>query len=492
MAGFEPLLKFAYTSKLHFGKENVLEIRNSASILGFRDLDEACFDFLLPKFFLSRNSSSPIVRKTCCRKECKRRSSKKICGTDSDDVLLDDKEVKPVGDSSPEQDVTWDCSESVSNKIDSHNSKDCFVVEAINDPIIQSPKYRKFQLACEKGMFANEKCSLNSVTSGIKDGCAISCLPCPNEAYCKRETVVDFTGNPPSNPWIESKGGAEELWEIKKHNDKTENSGKKCPVDTSKDNTSEQEGKQCCKVEEKNNKMYEEYMECTSEIISSDIPTIKTLSPKPSSIFCERASLPFCPLIGCNVDSTISQSAGHDICVVGITESKTSRNPAATIPSPFQQNQMSEDDVKNPEDASQQGRKCEQTSNMERAAIIRENSKEISTLGKERPNPLSAYQQNFLDCEAGCSTNACVGFVQSSSIGGSNLQNTLGSTKTGCQFYQKFDQMNCTMFECEGTTQSSLSSVNSEDDGDSETETEGDSVLSATERALQVSSEQFH
>lgn len=46
--------------------------------------------------------------------------------------------------------------------------------------------------------------------------------------------------------------------------------------------------------------------------------------------------------------------------------------------------------------------------------------------------------------------------------------------------------MNCTMFECEGTTQSSLSSINSGEDGDSETETEGDSVLSASERALQV------
>uniref|UniRef100_A0A3B4APV9 BTB domain-containing protein n=1 Tax=Periophthalmus magnuspinnatus TaxID=409849 RepID=A0A3B4APV9_9GOBI len=52
-AGFEPLLKFSYTSKLLFGKEDVLDIQTSASALGFKDLDGACFDFLLPKFFSS-------------------------------------------------------------------------------------------------------------------------------------------------------------------------------------------------------------------------------------------------------------------------------------------------------------------------------------------------------------------------------------------------------------------------------------------------------
>uniref|UniRef100_A0A8C5FBS4 BTB domain-containing protein n=1 Tax=Gadus morhua TaxID=8049 RepID=A0A8C5FBS4_GADMO len=52
-AGFEPLLKFAYTSKLLFSKQDVLEVRSAASTLGFRDLDKTCFDFLLPKFFNS-------------------------------------------------------------------------------------------------------------------------------------------------------------------------------------------------------------------------------------------------------------------------------------------------------------------------------------------------------------------------------------------------------------------------------------------------------
>lgn len=48
--GFEPLLQFAYTSKLHFTKENIHAIRQSAEFLGFHNLEMSCFDFLLPKF----------------------------------------------------------------------------------------------------------------------------------------------------------------------------------------------------------------------------------------------------------------------------------------------------------------------------------------------------------------------------------------------------------------------------------------------------------
>ncbi|MED6247233.1 hypothetical protein ATANTOWER_012522 [Ataeniobius toweri] len=484
-AGFEPLLNFAYTSKLNFGKDDVLEIRNSASILGFRDLDEACFDFLLPKFFLSRNGSAAIVRKTCCRKECKRRLSKENCSTDSDDVLLDDKEVKPVADSSPEQDVTWDCNKSVSNKMGSQKSADSFgsVAEGINDPVVQGPKYRKFQLACEKEMLGSEKCPFNSVTSAIRESCVLSCLPCPIRTHCKRETVVDFTGYPTSNSCIESKVGPEELWKTKKH------CGNKCVVDMSKEGTFEREGKQGCKVEEKNIRTYDEKMDYMSGIISSEIPRIKKLSPTPSKILCERSSLSFCPLRCLDVDSTITQSVGHDMCAVSITESKTSRDPGAIMPHSSHQNTMSEGEEENPNDASQQERKV--TSNIERAAILRKTSKEKSTLKNERVSHLSeqlglckdSYQQNFLDCEAGCSTDACGGWVQSPSLEWSNLQNNLGSTKTGCPFYQDFDQMNCGMSECEGTPQS-----NSGEDADLETETEGDSEYSTSERALQVSS----
>uniref|UniRef100_A0A096M1V2 Transcription regulator protein BACH1-like n=1 Tax=Poecilia formosa TaxID=48698 RepID=A0A096M1V2_POEFO len=422
LAGFEPLLQFAYTSKLNFGKDNVLEIRSSASILGFRDLDEACFDFLLPKFFLSRNGSAPIVRKTCCRKECKRRLSKENSATDSDDVLLDDKEVKPVADSSPKRDVTWDYNKSVSNKMGSQNSTRSLGAEGKNEPVIQGPKYRKFQLACEKGMFASEKCSFNSAVSEIRNGFALSCLSCPNKVHCEKQTTVDLTGNPNSNKCIESKAEVQEVWKTEKHNVKSENCESKVVVDISK--------------EEKTK--------------------IKTLSPKPSPILCERSSLPFCPLMCLGVDATITQSMGNEKCAVNNTESKTSRVSGAIISCSSQQNEI-------------------------------ENSRERSTVKKETADHLreqfrfskDAYQQNFLDCEAGCSTDACGECVQGSSLQWSNL----ASTKTGCPFYQDFDQMNCPMFESEGTTQSS---VNSGEDGDSETETEGDSEFSTAERALQV------
>ncbi|XP_014836165.1 PREDICTED: transcription regulator protein BACH1-like [Poecilia mexicana] len=486
VAGFEPLLQFAYTSKLNFGKDNVLEIRSSASILGFRDLDEACFDFLLPKFFLSRNGSAPIVRKTCCRKECKRRLSKENSATDSDDVLLDDKEVKPVADSSPKRDVTWDYNKSVSNKMGSQNSTRSLGAEGKNEPVIQGPKYRKFQLACEKGMFASEKCSFNSAVSEIRNGFALSCLSCPNKVHCEKQTAVDLTGNPNSNKCIESKAEVEEVWKTEKHNVKSENCESKVVVDISKEGTFE-EGNQCCKVEEKNIRTHEEKMEYSSEVVSSEKTKIKTLSPKPSPILCERSSLPFCPLMCLGVDATITQSMGNEKCAVNNTESKTSRVSGAIISCSSQQNEMSEDKGKNQDDVSQQGRKSAQMSNMERAAIIRENSGERSTVKKETTDHLreqfrfskDAYQQNFLDCEAGCSTDPCGNCVQSSSL----LWSNLGSTKTGCPFYQDFDQMNCPMFESEGTTQSS---VNSGEDGDSETETEGDSEFSTAERALQV------
>ncbi|XP_077468384.1 transcription regulator protein BACH1-like [Stigmatopora argus] len=48
--GFEPLLQFAYTSKLLFTKENIHHIQSCAKLLGFADLESACFHFLLPKF----------------------------------------------------------------------------------------------------------------------------------------------------------------------------------------------------------------------------------------------------------------------------------------------------------------------------------------------------------------------------------------------------------------------------------------------------------
>ncbi|KAM9358932.1 transcription regulator protein BACH1-like [Symphorus nematophorus] len=65
--GFEPLLQFAYTSKLPFTKENIHAIRSSAEFLGFHNLESACFDFLIPKFSEGKRSSREVRRGACCR-----------------------------------------------------------------------------------------------------------------------------------------------------------------------------------------------------------------------------------------------------------------------------------------------------------------------------------------------------------------------------------------------------------------------------------------
>ncbi|KAE8295104.1 Transcription regulator protein BACH1 [Larimichthys crocea] len=65
--GFEPLLQFAYTSKLNFTKENIHAIHSAAEFLGFHNLDSACFDFLIPKFSEGKKPPQEVRRRACCR-----------------------------------------------------------------------------------------------------------------------------------------------------------------------------------------------------------------------------------------------------------------------------------------------------------------------------------------------------------------------------------------------------------------------------------------
>lgn len=65
--GFEPLLQFAYTSKLLFTKENIHAIHSSAEFLGFHNLESACFDFLIPKFSEGKSTSQEVRHRACCR-----------------------------------------------------------------------------------------------------------------------------------------------------------------------------------------------------------------------------------------------------------------------------------------------------------------------------------------------------------------------------------------------------------------------------------------
>uniref|UniRef100_A0A3P9DDB4 Transcription regulator protein BACH1 n=1 Tax=Maylandia zebra TaxID=106582 RepID=A0A3P9DDB4_9CICH len=364
VTGFEPLLKFAYTSKLLFGKEDVLEIRNSAVILGFKDLDEGCFEFLLPKFLSTTTKGPPpFKRKTCCKEKSKRPPSEENSNTDSDSVLLDEKEVQPVAESSCQREVVQDCNKSVNNKVGSQKSTDtsALVAEGTNDSFMQCPKYRKFQLACGKDASVTEKSLVK--TTGVRNDCVISDLPCSSSANSKNETKTEISGNSvlsvisPIVRWpISSQNKAE---------DKIEGEGKR--VDNG-------------------------FQEARKEGSKNG-----------------RVALP----------------------VNNITAEK----------------EMAE------------------------------------SLARQLGSDIDHCQLNFHDPKGGCPTNIGAQCPQSTSLEWPK-HNT---PKTSCPLFQDLDQRKYSwkgegLSECEGASQSGVSSFNSGEDGDSETETEGDSESSAIER----------
>ncbi|KAJ7997591.1 hypothetical protein DPEC_G00230600 [Dallia pectoralis] len=182
--GFGPLLDFAYTSKLLFSKDSIMEIRQCASALGFRDLESACFDFLLPKFFRSSSPAS-IQRKTCCKSHCR----KPIGETQR----VDDKEPSTVSELPVEQEVGCGPCQSRQHSNDKTGS---IKPDPAHEALIQShtqthqcPKYRKFQMACGKGRACLEVCrpQMNPGSTDLTEKfCPLtlppskfsSCLPC--------------------------------------------------------------------------------------------------------------------------------------------------------------------------------------------------------------------------------------------------------------------------------------------------------------------------
>ncbi|XP_017273630.1 transcription regulator protein BACH1-like [Kryptolebias marmoratus] len=470
VVGFEPLLKFAYTSKLHFGKEDVLEIQNSASILGFRDLDEACFDFLLPKLLACNKDPAPFVRKTCCKKTWKRQLSVENGGTDSDKVLLDDKEVKPVADSSSQQDVTWDCGKSGSKKTGSLNNAKPLgtAVEDIDGIIQQCPKYRKFQQACKKELVA-EKSPTDVRKPVIEDGCFLSCSPCPSSAQCKIKTAV--LGNSASNKKI--KGNAKEPHETEEHKVKSENSGATQGVDIVKKNTLEREENFHENALENNmERLKEQMMEHSS---SSDTLCVKIVSSESNPRLDEsplEVLQPRCFVRDLSEGQSICRSPSHEK-TVNITENPEARNPSVADSGAIQTVPVEAEGTR-PRSVCQDGGNGRQTDNMQRAAIFVENSRERSN-----------SQPNFQDPEVRYSPDAVGRWSPSL------LQDNLCPTKNNCPCLLDLDQASCSlnpagMSECEAASQSGVSSLNSGEDGDSETETEGDCELYTRERAMQV------
>lgn len=181
--GFEPLLEFAYTSKLTFTKENVLDLRNCASVLGFKNLDKACFDFLLPKFFDSSRSTSKIQRKQCCKTKC----CKALESLATRDDVTDENKTLPsqsqLQEKEPSSTPTEDATGSQNVQSDKHT-----------DYSLLCPKYRKFQIACGKERPCLDACGLETTPVPLarpKDNCPLNCLPCSSNEACSQASIWD-------------------------------------------------------------------------------------------------------------------------------------------------------------------------------------------------------------------------------------------------------------------------------------------------------------
>lgn len=92
-----PLLQFAYTAKLYFTKENILEIHRCAELLGFHNLDKACFEFLIPKFSDGSETTQEAKRKS--KNSSKSKSShEKLPAANGDCASTDDQCTNAKGD----------------------------------------------------------------------------------------------------------------------------------------------------------------------------------------------------------------------------------------------------------------------------------------------------------------------------------------------------------------------------------------------------------
>lgn len=397
-------------------------------------------------------------------------------GTVPEEVLLNDKEVKPVADSSSQQDVTRDCSKSASKKTGTlKNAKSLgTAVEDMDGIFQQCPKYRKFQQACEKEL-VTEKSLTGPVKTVIEDGCFVSCFPCPSSAQCKIKMAV--FGNPKSNETI--KEDAREANETEVHSKPSETYGATWGADSVTKNTLENEEKMNENTSENNVK---KMMEHTSGMSSSDTLSVKIAALEPNPRLAEsplKVLPPCCPLSTISDGHAIYRSLRNET-IVNFTETQEVRNPGAADTGSINQKEPIGTEREKPHSVCQYGGNGRQTGNTERVAII-----------AEKPRERSTSWQNIQDLEVQCPTDTGGEWEQSPSLECPNLLDNFRSTKNSCPFFLDMDQGSCSlmaagMSECEGGSQSGVSSLNSGEDGDSETETEGDCEFITRERARQV------
>ncbi|XP_028839676.1 transcription regulator protein BACH1b [Denticeps clupeoides] len=178
--GFEPLLQFAYTTKLLFTKENILEIRNCAELLGFKNLDQSCFDFLIPKFFDANKSAGSVPRKRCCKKNkcCKLPKPEKSAADDED--VGGDGGNNASSSSQPKQEPPGPAT-----KVTADPSESCGPGSMGAEPQVdysQLCKYRKFQTACREACGSEV---LPPTLAASDERCRLKCPPCSSAVDCE-------------------------------------------------------------------------------------------------------------------------------------------------------------------------------------------------------------------------------------------------------------------------------------------------------------------
>uniref|UniRef100_A0A2D4NCI1 BTB domain-containing protein n=1 Tax=Micrurus spixii TaxID=129469 RepID=A0A2D4NCI1_9SAUR len=153
LKGFEPLLQFAYTSKLILDKDNVAEVCKCAEFLGIHDIEESCFQFLKFKFLDHKSGQQEYTKIKCCKPSCQKQCSK-MGSVDARDLEIDEEDEIMENEGakntqlkaySTEQNPAVSLQQDPSNQIhDPVSEKDQFFnAESL------CPKYRKFKKALE-------------------------------------------------------------------------------------------------------------------------------------------------------------------------------------------------------------------------------------------------------------------------------------------------------------------------------------------------------
>lgn len=404
--------------------------------------------------------------------------------------MLDEKEVKPVAESSSPHQVSWLCTKPVNSKMESQSSTDALTpaVEGTNDHFMQCPKYRR-QLACEREICEKSRNYSVTVIRGDCDPCS---SPCSSVANSRDEDENEHPGNSVTG---QTEGGADDQWKSEIHDKNTETPN----VGTIKKETDEEQGERS----EKEGDM------CMKEDIGfSDKSTAKPASSGSSITLAEGSSgliLHHCPLKTFDEGPAIPGSLVHERLAMDISEDRKIRSAGVMVPASVRQKaeQAVEPEQKRADDTKVSsctgGGKGRKPASMDGAALMENDSKERSImeievtehLSRRLASDMALSQLTSQDPDTEGSPETGRGKVQSPSLEWPNHVN-VRSKLSGCPFFQDLDLNKCSwkgaeLSECEGASQSGVSSLNSGEDGDSETETEGDSESYTRERARQVS-----